>query len=104
METIVAIIIAILVIFGMLIYSSFSWGFVCMKFWMWFILPLFPMLPVLSFIQCVGLMFFIGLFNIKHSSNFEKSNEQNYSAIGTSIILPWITLFFAWIIKILFIS
>lgn len=102
MEAIGAFIFVVLVFFWMIIYSSFSWGFVCFKFWMWFILPIFPMLPTLTFLQCVGLMIFISLFNRNIPDDTIKENK--WERVVAIMILPWVVLSMAWFIKILFIS
>lgn len=95
MEAIIAGIIAIVLIFGLAIYSSVSWGFVLMKFWVWFVLPVFPLLPVLPFWQAVGLMFVFGLFG----KNVSHPKETDTTAQWTALLLePWLTLFGGWLI------
>lgn len=85
-----------------MIVFAISWGFVCFKFWVWFILPIFPMLPILTFLQCVGLMFFISLFKPQYSVKDKKDEVVKVKDILSSLILPWIVLCIAWIIKTLF--
>lgn len=100
MEAIIVGILAIALIFGLVIYSSISWGFVLMKFWVWFVLPVFPLLPVLTFWQAVGLMFIFGLFGKSQISPKEKDN----TSVWTTLLLgPWLTLFGGWLIGTLFI-
>lgn len=102
---ILAILFVFLLVLGAMIYGSFSWGFVCFKFWYWFILPIFPSLPSLTFYQCVGLFFFIGLFNISNvnSFNYNKTDEQRNNELAGSILAPWLTLVIGWLIGTMFI-
>lgn len=94
----VGIIALLLFIIG--VYSSLSWGFVLYKFWGWFLLPIFPTLPILDFWMAVGLMFVIGLFHAKSPV------AENLDIVTNFIITflgPWITLILAWIIGSLWI-
>lgn len=70
------------------LYFTLSWAYVCFKFWYWFILPVFTDLPHCTFIQCIGLMFFIGLFK-QHTMKENKDDEVNWPGV---ILLPWISL------------
>ena len=96
MEILLTFIVMIALITGAVIYSTFSWGYVCFKFWYWFILPIFPDLPHLDFWQCIGIMFFISLFKTASSSTSNsKTEEDKYSnAIGL-MLNPWILLLVA---------
>jgi len=83
----------------MFLYTTFSWGLVMFKFWTWFVLPVFIGLPVITFYQAIGLMFFTILFK-NHNPSIKK---ELLDANGTSItlLLPWLTLFFGWLAHIL---
>jgi hypothetical protein len=74
-------------------YGAFCWGLVCFKFWGWFILPAFPSLPVLNYMLCVGLIFFIGLFHSR-----APSGKPDTEAWIGAIISPWITLGAGWLV------
>lgn len=86
---------------GITIYGTFSWGYVCFQFWHWFILPIFPALPNITFYQSVGLMFFISLFNIANTNsfNYNKTTEQRNGELVGNLVAPWITLFIGWLIR-----
>lgn len=87
----------------LIIYSGFSWGLVVFNFYNWFILPIFPELPVITLIQAVGLMFFIGLFNKTDSKNDIKDDyTTKYSGLIKSIISPWLSLLLGYLFKIWF--
>lgn len=83
---------------GMIIYSSFSWGFVLFKFWYWFLLPVFTTLPSVDFYQAVGLMFFISLLKTK-SFDTPIKDEYIISNIFTQILAPLIVLVIGFFVK-----
>lgn len=100
----IALLFVVLLILGLLIYSSFSWGYVLFNYWYWFILPAFPMLPIITFYQAVGLMFFIGLFNIRNSTlltSLQSKKDKNTEVVG-AFLAPWLSLLIGWTIKVLF--
>lgn len=95
MEVIIAIILVVLAVGALLVYHSFSWGFVLFKFWGWFVVPVFSTLPVLTFWQAVGLMFIIALF---HGQHVKPKEYDEFDAATTVLIGPWLTLFVGWLI------
>lgn len=97
MEAILGIILFVILMGVFFIYNAASWGLVLFKFWGWFILPIFVGLPVISFAQAVGLMFFISLFkNIAVDSVKDEYKDNTKGAIMI-LIAPWVTLFFGWL-------
>jgi len=99
METIIAAIIFIVFIGIMFVYDALSWGLVMYKFWGWFVLPVFTTLPVLTFVQALGLMFVIGLFkNHITGDNIKDEYKRNkWESALILLIFPWITLIFGWL-------
>lgn len=83
------VIIALIIIIGFIAYSSIVGGYVVYKFWYWFVLPVFPELPEVTYAQAIGLMFFIGLFKYGGKSNENDNEMQN---VLLMIISPIITL------------
>jgi len=73
-------------------YDAFSWGLVTWKFWAWFVLPIFPAFPALTFLGAVGLSMFISLFK-NHTTQVMKEDfvDQGYTS-GTIFIMPWVVL------------
>lgn len=55
MEAIVGILVIIGIIFGSVLYGTLAWGFVLYKFWYWFLIPSFPDIPEITFVQAMGL-------------------------------------------------
>jgi hypothetical protein len=83
---------SVIAIFFLVLYSGFAWGFVCYHFWYWFLLPIFPNLPQVTFLQCVGLLFFISLFKNNSSVQIKKEFQDNPSTFLTLILAPWMAL------------
>jgi hypothetical protein len=101
MEIFGIVILAAIVFALALLYGSLSWGLVMYKFWYWFILPVFPSLPQITFVQAVGLMFFIGLFKGVETQVLKKEYKDETTASIAAIVAPWLTLvvgYLVWIV------
>ena len=71
------VIIALFIVGILLAYSSIMGGLVVFKFWYWFVLPVFPELPNITYVQAIGLMLFIGLFKNNGKSNDNDNQKEN---------------------------
>ena len=91
MEIILIIIIFIVLLAAALAYGAFSWGFVMYKFWYWFLLPVFPALPQITFAHAVGLAVFIGLFHTVPTQIVKKEYKDETQGAILPLIAPWIT-------------
>src|ERR1035437_10730738 len=81
-------------------YGALSWGFVCWKFWYWFLLPVFPALPHIVFLQAVALMMFVSILKTQPSQYIKPEyTNQSIANIGL-LIAPWLILLLGWIVKI----
>lgn len=96
-EAIFGIILAVLIIAGVIIYNVFSWGTVVFYFWQWFLLPIFPSAPAITFIQAIGLYFLISLTHQQESQSVKKEYRDDWQPAVGAILAPWITLFIGWI-------
>ena len=99
----IAFIIVLLLFAGILIYSSFSWGFVLFKFWHWFMMPVFFTLPSISFYQAVGILLFIGVFKSKVpevplKDEFTDSKKK-INNIVIQLLAPWMVLIMGILMK-----
>ena len=98
-----ALIFIILLFAGMIIYSSFSWGFVLFKFWHWFMMPVFFTLPSISFYQAVGILLFIGVFKTKVLEVPLKDefidSKKKINNIIIRVIAPWMVLLMGILMK-----
>lgn len=79
------------------IWSIFSWGYVCWKFWYWFVIPVFPTLPHISWLQAAGLMFFISLFKGSPAQFIKEDYVVKHGANWMSALLPIITFIVGWL-------
>lgn len=82
--------------------KSLSWGFALYKFWYWFILPVFPGLPEITFWHAVGLFLLIGFFRIGDGQVIKDEYKQKTTGAIMSIITPWITLLIGYVLKSMF--
>ena len=87
---------------AMLSLVTVGWGWCTLKFWDWFILPIFPSMPILLFNQAVGVSLFMILFN---RTIYPDLKEEYYKETkGTrqliSTVAPYFVLGMAWIIKL----
>ena len=102
MEIIVMLIGFIFLIPIMVLYSSFAWGYVATIIYSWFILPLFPNLPLFTWLQFAGIMMFVNCF-IKLSANNIKKEYKDEQANWTNVLLnPWLALLAAWILHLFY--
>jgi hypothetical protein len=83
-----------------LFYGAFAWGFVMYKFWGWFVLPVFPLLPTLTIVQCVGLMCFIGLFHSNVPQIIKKEYKDESQHTWITVLAPPVSLFIGWLIYV----
>lgn len=110
MEALLIIIVAILggiaLIAGLILYGAMAYGYVTMKFYAWFALPLFPMLPQLSYWQCVGITMLLMLFKgngvnstpsdcvVDEAQRKKLKAEESWKAL----LSPWLMLLLGWIV------
>ena len=84
----------------LLIYNSFSWGFVSFTFYYWFVLPNIPDLPHFTITQFIGFSLFVNTI-IRHGSSHLKDEYKDQTKEWTGILLsPWLTILFGWFIKL----
>ena len=102
MKILAIIIGSILLIFGLLIYTTFAWGFVASIIYGWFVLPIFPDAPTLNWLELAGLMFVVRCFIHPPNDQIKDEYKDNTSSMITGLILPWTLLFGAWLFKIIF--
>lgn len=86
-----------------IVYNSFSWGFVTYKFYNWFVLPAIAGLPHFSILEFVGFMLFLGAFIGRKSTTMVK---DEYREKGTEwlilVIGPWISLGCGALLRVMF--
>lgn len=110
LEAVLLILGGVFGIYLLLLYNAFSWGWVLLKFWYWFLLPVFPMLPHIGISAAIGLALCLTLFKTHSSHGYQgklgsgekvllkrKSEKSDWI---TGILAPWIVLSIAWLIKL----
>jgi hypothetical protein len=101
MGIIIGVLGIILLVAFILVYATFAWGFVLWKFWYWFLLPVFPSLPEVTLVQCVGLMFILSLFHVQTPQMIKKEYKDESLQNWATFLSPLLTLFIGWLIKII---
>lgn len=100
MQALLTLIGAIALIGSMLIYTTASWGWLIYKFWYWFLLPVFPQMPHISFAQALGIMMFLTLFKNHNSEGIkDEYKEDKWQRTSSILLMPWISLligYFVW--------
>jgi len=100
MEIIAFVIVFIIIIAFAVAYGAMSWGLVMYKFWYWFLLPVFPSLPQINYIQALGLAVFIGLFHTVQSQVIKEEYKDETRSMALSLLAPWVTLMLGWLIHV----
>lgn len=102
MEAILTLLGLIFLVPILVLYSSFSWGFVTTIIYKWYILSLFPNLPVFTWLQFAGIMFFINCF--VHTRSIQIKDEYRDKSTQYIIFLfaPWLLLLGAWLFRLFY--
>jgi hypothetical protein len=74
-------------------------GFVLLKMWAWFLIPLG--LPTITLWHAVGVSMIVAYLAQANLGIYKEHELDNGKAIFHGIISPWILLFFAWVIHLL---
>ena len=85
-------------IFCLLAYLSIAWGFVVYRFWYWFILPVFNILPNINFKQAVGISIVLNLFKNYNTLTIKNKDKDYDTYIALLLIIPIIIITFGWIV------
>ena len=84
------------------VYAPLVWGLVTLQFWTWFILPIFPELPVLEYWQAVGVFFFISLFRATTIDTLKEEFKKDKSSIFIlALLTPWFVLLVGYIFNLI---
>lgn len=84
-------------------FSIFSWGFVTLKFYSWFILSVFHFMPEINYVHALGLYTFMSLF--KNHNIYEVKKEYRSltedEKITMQSLMPWVLLLLGFLIHLL---
>lgn len=102
MTYLIAILFVLAIILVVILYDAMAWGWVFLKFYGWFVLPVMGFLPVITYWQAIGLMLFVSLF--KNATSMVQLKEEYYENGKTErtiigLLTPWLVLFFGWLVK-----
>lgn len=100
---IISLILLFIFIFGFLLfYSSFSWGYVATIIANWFIISLSLEFPQFTWLQYVGVVFFVGCFVCGGLKEIKKEYKDENMTWINIILAPWLTLLGAWILHLIY--
>lgn len=102
MKSFLAFLGAILIVPLLVIYSSFSWGYVATVIYSWFVLPLFPDLHVFTWLEFAGIMFFVSCFVSPPAKEIKDEYKDSVSIWANAILNPWVLLLAAWIFHFIY--
>jgi hypothetical protein len=85
------------------VYGIFAYGYVAVKLWAWFVVPVFHPEYTFGILQAAGLFMFVRFFTNNHTAKIDSTDERPVSdkvaEAFVPIIIPWATLLLAWILK-----
>jgi hypothetical protein len=90
---------ALILGFGGFLYGVFVAGFVGMKLWAWYIVPVFG-LKALTIVQAWGIALLASLWTHQFFTNTNKDERSDGEKIAYFLAMfasPWLTLLFGWI-------
>ena len=86
----------------LLIYGTFTKAFLYLKFYGWFILPLFTTLPVFTFWEWLAISLFISLFSAGQIGTSIKKEYTDQTTVWFKIIAgPWLILLVGWLFHLI---
>jgi hypothetical protein len=101
MEVLLTFIGAVGLVALVVLYGSFSWGFVSYTFYNWFVLTSLTQLPKISVYEFIGFAIFLNSL-IRGGQTYIKDEYKDKGTEYTMLFLsPWFVLFFGWFIKLL---
>lgn len=94
------VVVAVCLLFGGgFLYGVLAAGFVSMKLWAWFVVPVFG-LPQLTIVQAWGIALLASLWTHQNFTNTNKDERSTGEKIAYTIAVllsPWMILLFGWI-------
>jgi hypothetical protein len=77
-------------------------GYVFSVLWKWFIVPVFPAMPLLSIPVAIGIAMVVSFLSYQYQHNKDERSavEQFSSAIGITLLYPALALLVGWIVTL----
>lgn len=89
-------------IIGLYVYGIFSWGFVCLELYNWFVLPLgIQGLPALNLVQMMGVFVFLKAVGYHSNLHVKDEYKDNKSLYISAALSPWVTLLMAYLLRLI---
>jgi hypothetical protein len=86
------------------IYNVYMQGWVIIDYWNWFLLPVFPELKIITFVEAIYVSTFINLFKNVTRDNYNDTFKAKYidesSKYVYMIITPLVFISIGWLIHI----
>lgn len=98
--TLLALIGGLMIVPIMLFYGAFSWGYVSLKAYNWFILTNWINMPNFTLIEIISIKLVIGVFFTQSQVHLKKEFKDEAGFWFSFIFLPWITLVLLWILNL----
>jgi hypothetical protein len=79
-------------------YNAWVYGYLTLKFYYWFLLPMFPQLPQINIYEAIGLTLFISLFHQSAATRIDildavdGEKKDKVAAYVAAILRPWLML------------
>jgi hypothetical protein len=81
----------------MIVVATIIAGFMLFKLWVWFIIPVFPSLPTLTFAQAVGITVFLTVIFGKRNTK-DRDYDEIVESFFNELIYTALVFLFAWIV------
>lgn len=89
-----------IIVFLVVVLGFIQEGFVLIKLWNWFALPLFPSLPNLNIPQAIGISMLVGFLTHQYMELPKlETVEEKAKRILEILIRPWVALLFGYIVS-----
>lgn len=99
MKILLGVLFVALVVIGITIYSALSWGYVVSILATWFIIPIFPELHELTWVQYAGVILFVRALTYIRPTSIKEKYKKKHSDLTSTLLAPWLTLLIGSIIK-----
>jgi hypothetical protein len=96
------IILAIFGVTAMLVIGSIWRGYVFSVLWKWFIVPVFPAMPLLSIPVAIGIAMVVSFLAYQYTYTKDDRSEAAKlgGAFGVSLLYPGLVLLMGWVVTL----
>lgn len=87
--------------FLVFLYGSGVRGFLLLKYYIWFMIPVSPLFPNINYLEAVGIMVFTLVFRKTDLSDKAEEHETTGSEYFRMIAFPWLLLGLGYLIHLI---